>query len=501
MQVLKTKSNIYFILNKPLTSGRNIVRKKHFSLQIIALFVFSVCYPITSIAAKLTIEERLSLLEKELSDNKIALADNKRELQSTKKELNAYKALMEHKQRDVILSNNAPKGQDHIITEVTRPQPSYLSQQGTQPRQTAAVSEQKSLTLQQLSKYIKDDIGFSYNGYFRTGWATGSHGAPQSYAVGSLGRFGNENDAWFDLQLSQKIYDQDGKTAKAVVMLDGNVSPANSGGWFGSGTNYLQFSDMYLTTNGFLSFAPEADLWVGKHNLPIYEIQMLDWKMHRTEAGSGVGIENWQLGPGKFNVSLTRQDLNDHALDYAATGSTEVVNTNGIDARYKMPVWDKGTLDVFGRYVMANRNDTNRKDEDDGSYYTLKDAWQGGVALRQNFARGGFNEFTLQAADNSIASGYTLLTGANPSYGYNDDYIGQHSYGKAYRLISQGEMYLRPDVIMANALVYAFGNDIYSYDTGAHTDFNNIRAVIRPAYVWSQYNQTGVELGWFDQKK
>lgn len=53
---------------------------------------------------------------------------------------------------------------------------------------------------------------------------------------------------------------------------------------------------------------------------------------------------------------------------------------------------------------------------------------------------------------------------------------------------------------MANALVYAWGSDIYSYDTGAHSDFESARAVIRPAYIWDNNNQTGVELGWFDQK-
>lgn len=74
---------------------------------------------------------------------------------------------------------------------------------------------------------------------------------------------------------------------------------------------------------------------VGKHNLPVYEIQMLDWKSHRTNSGSGIGIENWQLGPGKLNVSLTRQDLNAHAVDYDASGNSQQVNTNGIDLRYK----------------------------------------------------------------------------------------------------------------------------------------------------------------------
>lgn len=72
--------------------------------------------------------------------------------------------------------------------------------------------------------------------------------------------------------------------------------------------------------------------------------------------------------------------------------------------------------------------------------------------------------------------------------------------GNAFRLLSQGEIYLHENVIMANALVYSWGQDIYSYETGAHSDFDSIRTVIRPAYIWDKFNQTGVELSWFTQK-
>lgn len=52
---------------------------------------------------------------------------------------------------------------------------------------------------------------------------------------------------------------------------------------------------------------------------------------------------------------------------------------------------------------------------------------------------------------------------------------------------------------MANTLVYGFGNNLYSRDTGSHTDFNTLRVVTRPAWIWDQYNQTGIELGYFNQ--
>ncbi|MCG8710067.1 carbohydrate porin [Brenneria sp. 4F2] len=466
------------------------MRKKHHSLKLIVLLISSAVLSNSAVAAKLTVEERLARLEKEL-------AVNKQELQSTKKELKQYKDFLESSPAS-LAGDNARLTDKSAILVSAAPEKKTNEQSNRENLDAASV---QTLTLGELSKYIKEDIGFSYNGYFRAGWASADHGSPKSYAIGSLGRFGNEHSGWFDLQLKQKVYDENGKKVEAIVMLDGNVGMSYGSAWFDKDTeNLLQFSDMYVKTQGFLPFAPEADFWVGKHNLPVYEIQMLDWKSYRSEtSAAGVGIENWGLGIGKLNIGLTREDLDAHAIDYSSSGNKHQVNTNSLDVRYKeIALWDNASLEVLGKYTMANKDDVQKNNESSGEYYKLKDAWTAGMILRQNFASGGYNEFTVQGAVKSIASGFSNISDANPVYGYNGNYYGEHS-GNAFRIISQGEMYLRPDVIMANALVYSQGNDIYSYDTGAHTDFDSIRAVIRPAYIWDEYNQTGVELAYFNQ--
>ncbi|GMB70336.1 carbohydrate porin [Pectobacterium brasiliense] len=452
-----------------------------------------------AMAAKLTVEERLELLEKEL-------AANKAELQSTKKEFREYKTNAENKAR--LTANSAPKDKPLVVassgtSSVNQMVLAPVVQPATNTTDAATSTQQKPLTLAEVSKFVKDDIGFSYTGYFRSGWATADHGAPKSYAIGSLGRFGNEHSGWFDLILSQKVYAEGNKRVDAVIQLDGNVGMQYNSAWFGEDAdneNKLQFSQMYVNTKGFLPFAPEADFWVGKNTLPVYEIQMLDWKSHRSEAAGGVGIENWQLGVGKLDVSLNREDVNARRFVYNDPKKDKnQVNTNAVDIRYKgIPLWDDATLSLIGKYAQANKSNVQNNNEIDGLSYKLKDAWTAGVILRQGLYNGGFNEFTVQGASNSIASGFANISDANPTYSRNGDYYGNHS-GNAFRAISQGEMYLRDDVIMANALVYSQGNDIYSYDTGAHTDFNSIRAVLRPAYIWDKFNQTGVELAYFNQ--
>ncbi|MGK3143244.1 carbohydrate porin [Pantoea sp. C2G6] len=464
------------------------------TLTILALFIYTALTPQNSEAAKLSLEQRVALLEK-------ALERNNQELDSTRRELQHYKAYFDKAPEQTASNNRKPDSKEKLTAKSSTPV-SVASAPQTGAGRSAAVGD---MTLDQLSQYIRDDIGFSYSGYFRSGWSTGTRGAPKSYAIGSLGRFGQENGAWYDLQLSQKVYDDhQGKVAKAVIMLDGNVGQQYNNGWFDKDSeNVLQFSDIYLTTRGFLPLAPEADFWVGKHALKKYEIQMLDWKSHRTDAGSGVGIENWQLGAGKLNLALIREDINAHAVDYPTSGRYQQVNTNSVEIRYRdLPLWDRASLELSGRYIMPNKTHTNHKNENDDSYYQVKESWLTGVILRQNFSDGGFNELTLQGANNSIASGFTRLTGANPSFSNNasGDYYGEHTNGTAFRLISQGENYLNPHIIMAHTLVYAQGNDLYSYDTGAHNDFDSLRAVVRPAYIWDKNNQTGVELGWFRQK-
>ncbi|PLY39035.1 carbohydrate porin [Pectobacterium carotovorum] len=470
--------------------------RKKFPVKMMVLLMSAAFLSNGAMAAKLTVEERLELLEKEL-------AENKAELQSTKKELKQYKTIIDNRQKAEIKTPTVLTGKESI-TVMTTSQPKATSSSGqvtASGDDTVTMPQRQELTLNELSKYVKDDIGFTYSGYLRSGWATGGNGSPKSYAIGSLGRFGNEHTGWFDLFLKQRVYNKDGKTAQAVIKLDGNVGQSYSAGWFGDDSaneNKLQYSDIYLTTKGFLPFAPEADFWVGKHALPVYEIQMLDWKSIRTDSGSGIGIENMNAGIGKIDLSLTREDLDVYSRDLL---SKTQMNTNSIDLRYKgIPLWDGGSLSVMGKYAMANKTDTQKINEKNNTYFQLKDAWMAAAILRQNLNRGGFNEFTVQAANNSFASSFSRYSGASPFMGYNGYYYGDHTNGTAIRVISQGEMYLSDHIIVGNALVYSKGNDIYSYETGAHSDYDSVRTVVRPAYIWDNYNQTGVELGWFTQK-
>ncbi len=465
-------------------------------VSLLDFSVFAALSPLNVMAAKLTVEQRLELLEAELSSYKNKVAELQQNIKDNeKKTQTATNIAPQSPVADNIENENSEKTNAVVKPEVKATQQvAVINTDGNKPKV-------ESVTMKDISKFVKEDIGFSYEGYFRSGWGTSNHGSTQTYAAGSLGRFGNEMSGWFDLTMNQRVYNQDGKTANAVVTYDGNVGEQYNDAWFGDdkgNENILQFSDIFLTTKGFLPFAREADFWVGKHKLPEYEIQMLDWKSLTTDVAAAVGIQNWDLGVGQLDASLSRNDVDVYSRDF---NNTTQMNTNSIDLRYRnIPLWQDGSLSLMGKYAFANKTDDQKKNESNDSYFEMKDTWMATGIVRQALDRDGFNEFTLQVANNSYASSFSNFSGASNSMAQGRYYYGDHSNGIAWRLISQGEMYLADRIIMANALVWSHGEDVYSYESGAHSDFNSFRAVIRPAWIWDTWNQTGVELAWFAQK-
>ena len=227
------------------------------------------------------------------------------------------------------------------------------------------------------------------------------------------------------------------------------------------------------------------------------QARLLRGEIARTDSVAGNLSAKLERDRAQYG-EMVREDVDDYDRSLQ---NKQQINTNTIDLRYKdIPLWDKATLMVSGRYVTANESASEKDNQDNNGYYDWKDTWMFGTSLTQKFDKGGFNEFSFLVANNSIASNFGRYAGASPFTTFNGRYYGDHTGGTAVRLTSQGEAYIGDHFIVANAIVYSFGNDIYSYETGAHSDFESIRAVVRPAYIWDQYNQTGVELGYFTQQ-
>ncbi|OMP91104.1 carbohydrate porin [Raoultella terrigena] len=425
-----------------------MLNKKHTLCSF--LFLLPLFYSLSSVAAQTLSAEDVNAIVKKLKE------------QLTQDELDRIQGK---------LANNSASSKNLVLS-------GDATQKNLEP---ADLSDKQ---IHDLALKIKDDIGFNYSGYIRAGVATTTNGGPKDYAIGGLGRYGNENTGWFDLTLSQRVFKDETRSASVIVTLDGNVSQSNSSGWFDAPSekgSYLQFSDMYLNTIGFIPALPDTALWVGKHKPEKRELQMLDWKYHHSVTAGGVGLENIILPIGTLDLALLRQDKD---------AANESVNTNFIDLRYKkIPISDNQSLEIDGKYHMANKTDS-QKDID------FKDAATGLVTLNTKYSDGGFNEVGLQIANNSIASSMTKLNDSEPAYLY----VPGNTSGFAWRFLTQGENYLTPNIIMANTVVFGQAKNVYTPDDKrSNSDSTFIRAVVRPAWIWDKYNQTGVELGYFNQ--
>lgn len=489
--------------------------------RIVLVTLLSLCYlPNAMAATQDELEARLAVLEQKLLALSEESNDLKKQVIASNKQIAKLNSDLQKQQ--IVINNQKKALKDSQSTAIVKQQtPVIPPKQVDANNQVIIVSNngeateqvdqpvKTAFTLDEFKDYIKEEIGFSYNGYFRGGWSTSRNGKPKNYAEGALGRFGNEYGGWYDLIFKQKVYDQDSRRVDAIVMIDGNVATNKAAGLFNTqDDNIMQFSDIYLETTGFVPFFPEAKLWVGKHSLPYNEIQMLDWKTQKTPAGGGIGIENLKVGVGALDLALVRADVNvrngkkevigtDSEGNELTQYKKEEVDLNEIEIRYRdIPLWNDATLGVNARYSAPNKS----KIQDSVS---VKNAWLASLVLRQNQFFGGFNQFTLQTATNSVASHFANINTNNPEFAANadNDYIGTHTGGKAYRLVSEGEAYLSDDVIVAHAIALTTGNDVYSYDLNLpHTDFSSFKSAIRPAYIWDNYNQSGVEIGYFKQK-
>ena len=362
-----------------------------------------------------------------------------------------------------------------------------------------------------IPQFTNYSSGTTYSGYFRGQWAAGSNGSPDQYAIGAVGRLGNEYDypGWYDFYVTQEIYNENDKVIKGIVVLDGNVGNENGSEAFGGDDayNYVQFSDLYVTAKGFIPSLPGSTLWVGRHSQPVYEVQMLDWKNYKGLGAAGIGLNDIDAGAGTLDISLLRDDFtasnsdsyeyivtdtegNTHTLTGSST-SSETVNTNGVDIRYKgIALGEKSKMDLVVKYQLPNHT----AEAEDILGYKVSDAVSVAAIINQDFDNGGYNQYTLHFATNSIASTFASIDGPNPDYSLSDS-----DGASAFRLISQGETYLfDKNVILANAMVLSHGEGVYT-DSQSNVDFDSLRVVLRPAYIWDQYNQTGMEFGWFTQ--
>ncbi|GLS91647.1 maltoporin [Psychromonas marina] len=305
-----------------------------------------------------------------------------------------------------------------------------------------------------------------FHGYMRGGVGmSADSGAQVSYEKNSVGRLGNEDDAYGEIQLSKELAKSNGITFKVNTMLAMASKGARDWEAVGSGADFA-FRQYNVEAKGV--FGGDEVVFAGKRYNQRHDIHISDtyyWDI----SGAGAGIENLAAGPGKLTAMWVRND----SWGETDTGNgSGALNVNIFDLRYGgISLWDNASLEVGIDYAMSNETNAFTGTPEEGVMVTAE-LTQGGL--------GGFNKTAIQYGTDTW--GTNKVGGAGGADG-----------ASAFRIINHGVVGFGDKVDFAHQIIYSSATDVGTEDA---TYFS---LVVRPEYKWTDNQKTILELGTFSR--
>ena len=377
----------------------------------------------------------------------------------------------------------------------------------------------------------------NFSGYMHSGVMHGNRAFGSKTDTVKLGRLGIENDIFMEFGLGVDVAKVDDVTYSVYGMIahggDGNEKDWN--------TN-LACRQVWAGAKNLLGQGDDF-LWVGKCYYKREDISILD-EYYYNVSGTGVGLENVILGPGKISLAWTRNDKDfddysqkkgceDELTGKADLTATEFFNlwesepdaedfmvggvwdkkkydeaykeweskedklknfsnkpskvkVNTFDVRYEFPVWDGASLQLGATYLDAEKDKS-------GYYrtYTIEydKAIKDGLNLSAELSvglLGGFNKTMIASFSGSSAADVHYGTGSSV---YQDE-------GQGWRFINWGDVHFTKELGLFHAFQYGYSTGFKSYDNE-----RSVNLVVRPYYQLTKMTKLVAELGWFADKK
>ena len=334
----------------------------------------------------------------------------------------------------------------------------------------------------------------NFNGYMRSGVMHGNSAFGSKTDTVKLGRLGNENDTFMEFGLGADVAKVDDVTYSVYGMIahggDGNETDWN--------TN-LSCRQAWAGAKHLLGQGDDF-LWIGKRYYKREDIHILD-EYYYNVSGTGVGLENVVLGPGKISLAWTRNDkdakkdkVNIYSMksEYKYKGLKDdgnkpaKVKVNTYDVRYEFPVWDGASLQLGSTYLEAEK-------DKNGSYRTYTIEKENSIGDGLNLSAelnigllGGFNKTVVQSFSGSSAADVHYGTGSSVYY----------DEGQGWRLINWGDVHFTKEFGMFHVVQYAHSSGFKSYDSE-----RSVNLVVRPYYQLTKMTKLLAEVGWFADKK
>ncbi|MFQ2919389.1 maltoporin [Aeromonas allosaccharophila] len=321
-----------------------------------------------------------------------------------------------------------------------------------------------------------------FHGYFRSGIGVSDNGDMQvlgDQQKHRVGRLGNEDDTYGEIQLGQEVYNKNNQTFYVDSMFTMKTD-FQSRDWEDTASDSSNFALRQLNVQAKNLFGGNETLWAGKRFYQRHDIHISDtyyWDV----SGAGAGVENIEVGPGKLSVAVTRNDPWE-----AVTGTKDTIDTNVFDIRYAgIPLWTDASLEVGYDFAMANPTD-----EQDKLNPNINDGHMLTAELTQSML-GGFNKTVVQYfMDGLAAQGVSYGSGSGSGLQSNS------SSGDGFRLINWGVLPVGDKVEFGHQLIYAQAKDFTEWGT-QYDDKDTFSAVVRPMYKWNDVMKTIAEVGYF----
>ena len=345
-----------------------------------------------------------------------------------------------------------------------------------------------------------------FHGYFRSGVSHSTKDGIMNGDIGGIknfvGRLGSEaSQTYAEIALNSRVF----KRNEVEMKVNSRVAYSTAyskADWATIGPDQETGSalrEFNLEIKGIIPGNPDAILWAGKKFYRRNDIHIID-EYYWDVSGAGGGIENLQVGPGKFSAAWVQQDIDEmYDMDgYSATsgGGTE----NILDLRYEFNIASNGSLEIGFDYGSIDDDDTVSADvtTDDGttknvkgeSYdndpfmFTVQNTWWGSW---------GWNKTSLQLVWRAWVP--ALVWAGAQTYSYtsanNEDAFG-------IRLINQGEVRFGDSPFsLAHVLMLNFASDVDNSSDGSSLfDCNVYKFVVRPAFQLTQYTRILAEVGY-----
>lgn len=288
------------------------MRKKPLYAALCCALAGGMLAPLNAVAANLTVEQRLALLESRLNqaeqDARQAKASAERAQQQTRQaELRAQQA-------------------ESRLTALKHPAASSPAATVSTPTAASSAATPASAAPAQNNGLLDD---FEFSGYARSGMlisgkGRGAHGGPGISPASSIGgdahvgRLGNEKDNYVELSFIKNLRFQDGSHARFKAMLaDGATNPDP---WVqDNNSHHMNIRQLYVEMGDLPSFggvAEHATLWAGKR------FDRDNFDIHFTDSdivflgGTGGGINDLQWTPKlSSNFSIYARNFGDLGSD------------------------------------------------------------------------------------------------------------------------------------------------------------------------------------------